>query len=106
MTAATVLPPGTDPDKTLNRAISLISKGYHVFPVLVRIDPATGANTKTYVTGRAESPTGAKWNATVDVELVRSWWGPGGRFRDFMIGIAGVLLGLLEVANLYLHAHK
>ena len=93
MTAA-ILPPPDQPlaadeaGRTLNRALSLADKGYHVFPVRVKVDPVTGANTKAYVTRRADSPTGANWNATRDPELIRSWWGPNGRFRDCMIGVS------------------
>jgi hypothetical protein len=71
-----------------NRALSLAQKGYHVFPVRVHVDPVTGANTKTYVTGQKDSPIGAKWNATTDPELIRTWWADGSRFADCTIGIA------------------
>lgn len=76
------------PEQTLSKALTLADKGYHLFPVRVSIDPITGANTKTYVTGKKDSPTGAEWNATRDPELIATWWGTDGRFNDCMIGIA------------------
>ena len=103
MSAAAPESPITSAERTLNRALSLIEKGYHVFPVRVVVDPATGANTKTYVTGRKDSPTGANWNATTDANLIRSWWGPDSRLNDCMIGVStepsGVVLIDLDVKN-------
>jgi AAA domain/Bifunctional DNA primase/polymerase, N-terminal len=86
MTAAPILPPGDEPltpddvTRTLNRALSVASKGYRIFPV--------HPGTKRAGTDAEHSPDSARWGCTSDPDRIRSWWGRDGQFRGYSIGVA------------------